>query len=63
MKVKRMGKAKRKPRPQPPKWVWLDLDGCWFCKNRRNCSNCKVLKNIVANEKRKERKHDVKRDC
>lgn len=63
MKVKRTGKAKRKPRPQPPKWVWLDLDGCWFCKNKRNCGNCKVLKKIVANEKRKERKHDFKRDC
>jgi len=42
---------------------WLDLDGCWLCKNRRNCGNCKVLKKIVVNEKRKERKHDVKRDC
>lgn len=39
-----MGKAKRKQRPQPPKWFWLDTDGCWFCKNRNNCNQCRLLK-------------------
>ena len=28
-----MGKKKRKMRPEPPKHFWLDVDGCWFCKN------------------------------
>lgn len=39
-----MGKANRKPRPSPPKWFWYDVDGCWFCKNRNNCNQCKILK-------------------
>jgi hypothetical protein len=40
-----MGKnAFRKPRPQPPRWYWLDSDGCWWCKNRKNCNSCKVLR-------------------
>ena len=39
-----MGSAKRKPRPQPPKWFFLDNDNCWFCKNKNNCGNCKLLK-------------------
>lgn len=40
-----MGKnAKRKPRPQPPKWYWLDSDNCYFCKKRNNCNSCRVLK-------------------
>ena len=39
-----MGKAKHKPRPQPPKWYWLESDGCWNCKNRNNCNQCKRLK-------------------
>lgn len=39
-----MGKAKRKQRPQPPRWFWLDTDNCWFCKNRNNCNQCKLLK-------------------
>ena len=40
-----MGKnAKRKQRPQPPRWHWLDTDGCWWCTNRKNCNDCKTLK-------------------
>ena len=31
-----MGKARRKMRPQPPRWWTLDNDNCWFCKNRNN---------------------------
>ena len=37
-----MGKAKRKPRPDIPRWAWYDRDGCWFCKNRNNCNQCKA---------------------
>lgn len=37
-----MGKAKRKPRPSMPHWYWNGQDGCWFCKNRNNCSQCKA---------------------
>ena len=39
-----MGKAKRKQRPQPPRWFNLDTDCCWFCKNRNHCGSCKLLK-------------------
>lgn len=39
-----MGKAKRKPRPSQPNWVWFDNDNCWWCKNRNNCNQCKWLK-------------------
>lgn len=49
-----MGKLKkRKQKPQPPKWLWEHIDGCWFCKNRSNCSNCKVMKSYVAEQKKK----------
>ena len=49
-----MGKAKRKMRPQPPWWWLLDTDGCWFCNNRNNCGNCKLLKKqrVLENKKR-----------
>lgn len=56
-----MGKARRKPRPQPPKWFWLDTDGCWFCKNRNNCNGCRNLKHQQALEReRRERKEKRK---
>lgn len=47
-----MGKAKRKVRPQPPWHFWYDVDGCWFCKNKNACGNCKVAKQYIA-EKQK----------
>ena len=37
-----MGKAKRKPRPSMPHWFWLGQDGCWFCKHKNNCNQCKA---------------------
>lgn len=37
-----MGKAKRKPRPSMPRWYWNNQDGCWFCKNKNNCNQCKA---------------------
>ena len=49
-----MGKnAKRKPRPAIPNWAWLDRDGCWFCKDRNHCNNCKVNKRLNATIKKK----------
>ena len=27
-----------------PKWFWWGQDGCWFCKNKNNCSNCSAVK-------------------
>ena len=54
-----MNKKKfRKVRPQPPWYTWLDLDGCWFCKNRNGCSGCKVMKKIVADQKEKQRRKE-----
>lgn len=48
-----MSKAKRKMHPQPPWWWTLDNDNCWFCKNRNNCGNCKLLKEQRAIERKK----------
>jgi hypothetical protein len=49
---------KRKPRPQPPPWFFMDNDNCWFCRNRNRCGGCKVLKRAVNEQKgkRKEKK-------
>ena len=50
-----MGKAERKPRPSPPKYIWysgLD-DNCYGCKNRNACNSCKVCKSYVASQKKK----------
>lgn len=52
-----MGKAKRKPCPQPAKWYWWDTDNCWDCNHRNNCNQCKRLKQQRAHEReKKERK-------
>ena len=51
-----MGKALRKVRPQPPHYTWLDMDGCWFCKKVNACGGCKVMKNFVAEQKKKQKR-------
>lgn len=38
-----MRKKRRKP-PQMPKWFWWCMDGCWCCKDRNNCNNCKEVR-------------------
>ena len=50
-----MGKAKRKMRPQTLRWWTLDNDNCWYCKNRNNCGNCRLLKEqqAISNKKNK----------
>ncbi len=50
-----MGKAIRKPKPSPPKYIWYnDLDdNYWHCKNRSACNNCKICKSCVAKQKQK----------
>ena len=40
-------------RPQPPQYIWLETDGCWFYKNRNSCNGCKVMKHYVAEQKEK----------
>ena len=51
-----MGKnASRKPRPSPPRWHWWNIDGCWFCKNRKACNGCKTLK---CHKRRKDKQND-----
>lgn len=57
-----MGKKKRKPRPQPPHWVWWDLDGCSGCKHKNGCSGCSVLKSYVADQKEKNKRKNQKFD-
>ena len=51
-------KKHRKRRPQPPRWVWYMLDGCWFCENRTNCGRCKVMKEQVAFQKQKQKRKE-----
>lgn len=50
-----MGKAKRKMRPQLSGWRLLDNDNCWFCKNRNNCNQYRLLKEFKKNNERKRR--------
>ena len=62
-----MGKnAKRKPRPSIPNYLLLDRDGCWFCKNRKNCNSCGVNRQDVGESKRKRikrmRKVDIRKE-
>ena len=51
-----MKKKLRKARPQPPRWYWLDSDNCWSCSNRNNCSGCKILKKVAAEQKEKQQR-------
>ncbi len=39
-----MGKAIRKPKPSMPGWWWMGQDGCWFCKHKNNCNQCKAAR-------------------
>ena len=52
-----MSKKIRKMRPEPPKYYYYDTDNCWFCKNRNGCSGCKVLKQYIAEHKKRNKKH------
>lgn len=56
-----MSKARRKMRPQPPKWWTLDNDNCWFCKDRNNCNGCKLLKEQRAYENKKQDRKEKRR--
>ena len=49
---------RRKPKPQPPNWYWNSTDGCWGCKNRNNCGNCKWLKKQRDSEIRKRKRKE-----
>ena len=53
--------SKRKVRPQPPRYAWYELDGCWFCKNRKGCNGCKVMKQYVAKQKEKIKREEKKK--
>ena len=58
---RRKSMSKRKVRPQPPRYAWWDLDGCWFCKNRKGCNGCKVMKHYVAEQKEKIKRAEKKK--
>lgn len=55
-----MTKAKRKPRPSMPRWYWLVQDGCWFCKSKNNCNQCKPNRKYAKKNlsKKKEIRYD-----
>ena len=52
---------KRKARPQPPHWYWLDSDNCWQCENRSGCSGCNFLKGVVYVQSRRRDKNERRR--
>lgn len=54
-----MKSKRRKPRPQPPKKFFTDNDNCWFCKNKSNCSGCKILKEAVFEQNLKYKKGKI----
>lgn len=41
-----------------PKWFWLGQDGCWFCDNRNNCSQCKANRAASKHDKSLSKKRD-----
>jgi hypothetical protein len=51
-----MGRARRKIKPSPPHHFWYDVDGCWFCKKKNACGNCKVAKRYIAEKQNTKRK-------
>ena len=59
-----MSKPMHKPKPSVPKWFFWDNDNCWFCKfsyNQQGCGNCKILKRLAAEQrKRQDRKEKQK---
>ena len=54
-------KRKIKMRPQPPPDFVIDTDNCWFCKNRTGCGGCKILKRVVAEQRKKRYKEKGRR--
>lgn len=45
----------RKKRPELPKWLYLDIDCCWWCKkNFNSCSGCGHLRKIATTKRSKE---------
>ena len=30
----------RKARSSMRRWWWNAQDGCWYCKNQKNCASC-----------------------
>ena len=54
-------RRRHKPSPEVPYYVWLDLDGCWFCKHQNGCNNCKILKRYNALEKEKRVRKEKKK--
>lgn len=42
-----------------PDWFWWGQDGCWFCKQRNNCNQCKANREYVKEfgEKKQKGKH------
>ena len=55
--------GRRKKRPEPPKYFWYDVDGCWFCKKKNACGGCKVLKEYIADKQTgpKKSRREIKR--
>lgn len=43
----------RKPKPQPPKWFWLDTDGC------RNCKQLKEMRKIEKDKRERKEKQKI----
>lgn len=42
-----------------PDWFWWGQDGCWFCKQRNNCNQCKANREYAKEfgEKKQKGRH------
>ena len=49
----------RKPKPQPPKWFWLDIDGCWDCNCGNNCKRLKEMRKIERDRRERKEKQKI----
>ncbi len=51
MRIKR-----RKMHPEPPRWFYLNYDGCWWCKgNFSACSGCGHMRKKMKTKRSIER--------
>lgn len=55
-----MTAKKRKKKPSPPWYFYLDTDDCHRCKNKNNCGACKFLKRYIRTKGKKRDKYGEK---
>ena len=54
---------RRKIKPSPPHYWYLDVDACWWCKKDwRTCGGCKKVKEYIAVHQKSKRNQKKKFD-